>query len=70
MDQRLIYGPFLSYELSFGTILANVGRLGAKKNCVRQTMRQTQRKFTDGYMCVYVYIYVDKTQILCVVVTL
>ena len=37
--------PSRSYELSFGTSIVKVGRLGACKNCVGQINRLTQRIF-------------------------
>ena len=42
--------PFKGYELSFGSSLAKVGRLGADKSCVKQTNSQTDRHYYDSYI--------------------
>ena len=34
---KILSGPSRGYELSFGTSLAKLGRLGAENNCFKQT---------------------------------
>ena len=47
---RYFFRLFPSYELSFATLVAKVGRLGEDNNCVRHTDRHIHTHYVNSYI--------------------